>query len=98
MASILLTLMLSLQLIGTPQMDRKGFPTEPYDSRILPPRVQKLWWGMLDPELSAWFARIPDEAAEADLPLHWNWSWRSFLAALFDQPLLKEASPDARSL
>ena len=98
MASILLTLLLSLQLLCAAQPADQSFPTSPYDSRELPPKVQKLWWGMLDPELSAWFAHIPDEAAADDLPPLWNWSWRGFLAALFEQPMLKEAAPDARTL
>lgn len=96
MASILLTLLLALQLLCTPFPYPQNEALIPYDSCELPPKAHKLWWGMLDPELSAWFASIPSE--DADLPLQWNWSWRGFLAALFEQPLLKEGAPDANIL
>ena len=68
-------------------------PASPPETRIQP---RQLWWGMIDPELSAWFARIPDTDGEQDRPILWNWSWRGFLAALTSQPLVKEASDAPR--
>ena len=56
----------------------------------------QLWWGMIDPELSSWFAHIPDEDANSSLPVLWNWSWRSFWAALTRQPLVQEAADAPR--
>ena len=52
------------------------------------PHASKVWWGLIDPELSLWFARIPEETEE---PILWDWSWRGFFAALFPQSLVKEA-------
>ena len=87
MTNTLLTLLLSLQLAlpaqpaAMPQrlVDRPGHEAHP----------QQIWWGLIDPELSLWFARIPDETEEVIL---WDWSWRGFLSALFCQPLVKEDS------
>lgn len=50
----------------------------------------RLWWGLIDPELSLWFSRLPLEE-DADEPVLWDFSWRGFLAALFGQPMTKEA-------
>ena len=58
------------------------------------PQPRQMWWGMIDPELSVWFSRLPLEDAD-DAPVLWDFSWRGFLAALFGQPLTKEAIPDA---
>ena len=68
----------------------------------LSPREQvqetRLWWGLIDPELSAWFARVPGvKNAEEDKPVLWDWSWRGFLAAIFGVEMVKEA-PDAASV
>jgi hypothetical protein len=52
---------------------------------------------MLDPELSAWFARVPHGNASSMTFLQWDWSWRGFFSALFEQPMLKEAGTDAQS-
>ena len=70
-------------------------PAAPAEAAIQP---HQLWWGMIDPELSAWFARIPDTDGEQEqaLPVLWNWSWRSFWAALTNQTLIKETSDAAR--
>lgn len=57
---------------------------------------QQLWWGMIDPELSTWFARIPDEGEDEALPVLWNWSWRGIWAALTRQPLVQEAADASR--
>lgn len=41
------------------------------------------WWGLIDPELSLWFARLP---GEADAPPSWDWSVQALLRALFGTP------------
>lgn len=89
MASILLSLLLSLQLLCVQFPASQPIPVP----RDRTPQTQPLFWGMLDPELSVWFARLPQEAS--DSALHWDWSWRGFWAALFEQPLLKEVANDA---
>ena len=60
------------------------------------PQPRQMWWGMIDPELSSWFAHIPDEDANSSLPVLWNWSWRSFWAALTRQPLVQETTDASR--
>ncbi len=96
MFSILISLMLALQLMFS-------CPSPlPQDTRILPryaqPQPHRLMWGMIDPELSLWFARIPMNRETDGLPIRWNWTWRGFWAALFEQPMLKEAAADAPSI
>ena len=88
MPAIWLTLLLILQLTFTHLP-----PAASPEAAIQP---HQLWWGMIDPELSAWFARIPDEDAESSLPVLWNWSWRNFWAALTSQPLVQEAADAPR--
>ena len=61
-----------------------------------PPQPRQMWWGMIDPELSSWFAHIPDEDANSSLPVLRNWSRRSFWAALTRQPLVQEAADAPR--
>lgn len=39
------------------------------------------WWGLLDPELSARWAAIPQEEA-INGQVQWDWSWQGLLAAL----------------
>lgn len=68
-------------------------PAAPAEAAAQP---RRLWWGMIDPELSAWFARIPDKDEDQSLPILWNWSWRSFWAALTSQPLVQEAADAPR--
>ena len=58
----------------------------------------RLWWGMIDPELSAWFARIPDDEDKQEQRILWDWSWRGFLASIFGQTAETEDAPDAASL
>ena len=85
MMKTLLSLLLSLQLSApVPPVSAANMPHVPAAT----PHAQPLWWGLIDPELSLWFARVPDEVEE---PILWDWSWRGFLAALFPQPLMKEA-------
>ena len=84
MSVILLSLLFTLHLAFA----------NPAPSTPPAPDVQpcQLWWGMIDPELSAWFARIPGEDGSDTQPVLWNWSWRSFWAALTNQPITKEAA------
>lgn len=84
MLAILLSLLLALQLTFTNQP-----PAAPPTAAVQP---RQLWWGMIDPELSAWFARVPDDADSSGNPVMWNWSWRGFWAALTRQPIVKEAA------
>ena len=69
------------------------------DLSLVPhPQVQaeRLWWGLIDPDLSAWFSRIPmEENEKTDEPVRWDWSWRGFLAALFNWAPVKEGACDA---
>ena len=95
MPNILLSLLLALQLMLPGTVSHPPAPTIPVQE---PPQVSRLWWGMIDPELSTWFSRIPMEEQDSDRPILWNWSWRGFLAALFHQPMLKEASDDASTV
>ena len=83
----LLTLLLSaLLMLPAPGMSsaQKEVSAEP----------ARLWWGLIDPELSLWFSRLPMEETK-DAPVLWDFSWRGFLAAIFGQPMTKEASPHA---
>ena len=64
-------------------------PSAPAQVAVQP---RQLWWGMIDPELSSWFARIPGISNDEPFPVTWNWSWKSFWAALIQQPLVKETA------
>ena len=88
MSKSLLTLLMSLQLMLTPAAPMQTIHT------CTPAQPTRLWWGLIDPELSVWFARLPLETQNGT-PILWDWSWRSFLASLFGQPVMKEAIPDA---
>ncbi len=87
MMNTLLSLLLSLQLTAPlPAANtHQALPFCPGEAV----RPQQVWWGLIDPELALWFARIPEEAEE---PILWDWSWRGFFAALFPQGLTKEDS------
>lgn len=87
MSIILLSLLLCAQLTFAAPSAAPARPS-------VEPR--QLWWGLIDPELSAWFTRIPDESDSQDSHVLWNWSWRSFWAALTNQTLIKETSDAAR--
>lgn len=92
MTNTLLTLLLSLQLaVCAPHAPA---PQSLALSPQAEARSQPLWWGLIDPELSLWFAHIPQEES-TDEPILWDWSWRGFLAALFGQPMAKEGLPHA---
>ena len=56
----------------------------------------RLWWGMIDPELAAWFARLPLEEDDGEQPVLWDWSWRGFLAAVFPTVPAEGGPADAR--
>lgn len=89
MTSVLLSLLLSMQLLlaDAPPL---ALP-ESSASPAHPMQENRLMWGLIDPELSAWFALLPaDGAVEEDTRVLWDWSWRSFLAALFGDPVVKE--------
>ena len=53
-----------------------------------------LFWGMIDPELSVWFSRVPQKG-HPDKRVLWDFSWRGFLAALIGQPLMTEDAAHA---
>ena len=86
MTNTLLTLLLTLQLAlpGQPAAPQKMVYRPGYDARPL-----QVWWGLIDPDLALWFARVP---ADNDAAFHWDWSWEGFLAALFPQSPVKEVS------
>ncbi|MBE5811604.1 MAG: hypothetical protein E7318_11820 [Clostridiales bacterium] len=86
MTAAFLSLLLAAQLISQPAQPAPNMPPLPQEYR--------LWWGLIDPELSLWFSRLPLEEAE-DTPVMWDFSWRGFLAALFGQTLLMEEVPNA---
>ena len=97
MLAILLSLMLALQMT----LPALPVPVR-YDSvytRVQEePRMERLMWGMLDPELSAWYARVPSGTGMDTSPIAWRWGWQAFWAALFQQPIVKEASGNAQAL
>lgn len=97
MLAILLSLMLALQML------LPGSPVPVRQDSVYPrvqeePRMERLMWGMLDPELSAWYARVPSEAGTDARPVVWRWGWHAFWAALLQQPIVKEASGNAQTL
>ena len=88
MYKALLTLLMSLQLMLTP-----AAPAQTIHA-FTPAQPARMWWGLIDPELSVWFSRLPLEVQDGT-PILWDWSWRGFLASLFGQPLMKEGLSDA---
>ena len=84
MTNTLLTLLLALQLTLSeqPTVPQKMVYRPGYDAR-----PQQTWWGLIDPELALWFARLPEETGDS---VRWDWSWEGFLAALFPQSPVKE--------
>ena len=88
MSATILSLLLSAQLlVSTP-------PAAATLSCVPQTQVQetRLWWGLIDPELSLWFCAPRQEEDQADAPVLWDFSWRSLWAAIFRQPLVKEAA------
>lgn len=97
MLAMLLSLMLALQML------LPGLPVPVRQDTLHPcvqeePRMERLMWGMLDPELSAWYARVPSDDGADARPVMWRWGWRAFWAALLQQPIVKEATGDAQTL
>ena len=92
MTNLLLPLLLSAQLMTA--------EATPLPQQKLPPmHAERLMWGLIDPELSAWFAQLPDERTEDDAPrVLWDWSWQGLLAALFGDSLIKEVPADGTHL
>ena len=86
MFKLLLSAILSLQLMCTPAPSTIDAPA---DSQAV-----RLWWGLIDPELSLWFSRLPLEETD-DKPILWDFSWRGFLAALFGTPIVTEEVTNA---
>lgn len=98
MMNTFLSLLLSLQIFLS-FTARPSVPGEASAPVLSIPQESRLWWGLIDPELSAWFAHLPaDTAKEKDDRILWDWSWRGFWAALFGNPSLKEAQTDAAHL
>lgn len=81
MTSPLLSLLLAFQLMFSSAPAIQTNPSAPESTR--------LWWGLIDPELSLWFSRLPLEEADK-APILWDFSWRGFLASLFSSPLMME--------
>ena len=86
MSKLLLSALLSVQLMCTPAPSTIDVPA---DSQAV-----RLWWGLIDPELSLWFSRLPMEETK-DKPVLWDFSWRGFLAALFGTPIVTEEVTNA---
>ena len=97
MPNTLLSLLLSMQLF---LCSAAPAPTDPAaGGQALaagsPARETRLWWGMIDPELAAWFARLPLEQEKEERTVLWDWSWRGFLAAIFPTFQAEEGCTDA---
>lgn len=88
MIRTVLSLALSAQLLcNAPPTAHPSALTLAAAHRAAPVR---LWWSLIDPELSLWFARVPEETSPGEDRVLWDWSWRGFLAALFGQPLVQQ--------
>ena len=91
MPSSLLSLILSLQLFfsgASPASILSQGVQLSYSSNIEATQT-RLLWGLIDPELSLWFAQ-PSVAQDRDSPILWDWSLRTFFATLFGHPTIKE--------
>ena len=101
MLNPMLSLLLSLQLLCSGTTLSPVQPSTSYQPLALArttqnsPEVQRVVWGLIDPELATWFSHIPSEETEWEERILWDWSWRGFLAALFECPVVKEAQFDA---
>ena len=85
MLTMFLSYLLSLLMLFTPA---------PYAAQEAAVRPAPLFWGMIDPELSLWFSRVPPKS-QPGKPVMWDFSWRGFLAALIGQPMLMEDAAHA---
>ena len=92
MTSTLLSMLLSLQILFS-TTDQS--PALRPHTMVLTPHEQveinRVWWGMTDPETSLWFSRIPSDDPQPRTPVIWDFSWRGFLAALFGPSIIQEA-------
>ena len=88
MLKMILSMALSAQLIFSS-------PALPVHSE--PAAAAPLWWGMIDPELSLQFARLPWQEDEQTDSVCWDWSWSGFLAAIFGNAPAKEVQNDGTS-
>lgn len=99
MLNTLLSLLLSMQLFLCSAAPLPADPAAGGQALSLsagsPARATRLWWGMIDPELAAWFARLPLEQEEEEKTILWDWSWRGFLAAIFPTFQAEEGCTDA---
>lgn len=99
MTATILSCILSAQLFLSAPLSSAPAPA---DLSLAPQnqvQTERLWWGLIDPELSVWFSRVPTEESDnTDAPVRWDWSWRGFLAALFDWAPVKEDASDAAHL
>lgn len=80
MLSIFLSYLLAAQMLAAPAP-----AALPETAAIQSP----VFWGMIDPELSLWFSRVPEKTCPGKTIL-WDFSWRGFLAALIGQPMYTE--------
>ena len=101
MLNAALSLFLAMQLFTSGTLFSHGECAAPLQpARLSLPaqpclEAQPVFWGLIDPELSTWFSRLPSDESEQDERILWDWSWRGFLAALFGCPVVKEAQFDA---
>ena len=79
----LLTLLLSALLT----LPAAGMHAESKTCAATPAR---LWWGMIDPELSLLMACTG--RTDTTQPVIWDWSWRAFWAALLHLPMTAEGA------
>jgi hypothetical protein len=85
MLTMILSYLLAAQMMAAP------VPAAVPEAPAVP---TPLFWGMIDPELSLWFSRTPQEAPSGRRVM-WDFSWRGFLAALIGQPMLMEDAAHA---
>lgn len=91
MPSAVLSFLLSIQMfLSTPAQPVGVSPRQMAFSPNVQVEVNRLWCGLIDPETSLWFSRIPDDVPQLRTPVLWDFSWRGFLAALFGQSVVQE--------
>lgn len=96
MTNTILSLILSLHIICSAGIEPPLPPAAPaLIEDCSEQHISRLWWGMIDPELSAWCARLPLHEENADTSVLWDWSWRGFWASLFDFRIIREAPAHA---
>lgn len=91
MTKALPSLLLTVQLL----LSDAAPPALPDASTAHPAQEKRMMWGLIDPELAAWFALLPGNSIGEDGPrVLWDWSWQGFLAALFGDHFIKEVPAD----